>query len=89
MSNDALKQVRSSEVHNKITASLDLSKELSKAATEIEEKLLGTQTPYSDAESAKEPSAGCFLTLADQGLRNLHGELLHLKDILKSINTEF
>lgn len=88
MSNDAQKQLRSSEIHSKIEANLELARGLSKAATEIEEKLLGTTTPYSEGEDTKEPS-GNFLAVVDRGLRTLHSELLHLKDILKSINAEF
>ena len=91
MSNDQGKQVkelRSSEIHSKIEANLELARNLSKIATEIEDKILGTQTPYSDAESAKEPAGG-FITTVDRGLRTLHSELLHLKDILTSINAEF
>ncbi len=88
MSNDQGKQLRSTDIHSKISASLDLARVLSKTAAEIEDKILGTQTPCSTKEEGKEPSAGFILTI-DKELHTLHQELLHLKDILGSINSEF
>lgn len=91
MSNEQTKQVkelRSSEIHSKIEGNLELARILSKTATEIEDKILGTSTPY--GEEGKTPeSAGGFISTIDRGLQALHSELLHLKDILGSINGEF
>lgn len=51
MQDCAIKQIKSSEVQNRITGNLELTQLLSKTAQDIEERILGTQTPWDTAST--------------------------------------
>lgn len=84
------KQQKAMEVFNVIDANYDRVNEIIKEAEELEHKLLGTATPWSTVKDKKEEAPeAAFVTVLYRRLKTLNSQLLHLKDILRSINKEF
>lgn len=84
----AKRQIKSEEIKNLIQSNVELTKSLCAVAEETEEKILGQTTPRNTGSEPSPPS-GCFISAIQNELGTLHSDLLHLKDILKSINSEF
>lgn len=85
---DNQKSNTGSKILDAINANHSLAQGLIELGSSIQTKLLGTETPVSTGEKDT-PEPNSFTGIAQGGLERIQARLLHLKDILKSIDGEF